>query len=249
MTKVLKKDYKILAVIPARGGSKGVARKNIKPLAGRPLLCHMLSAALESKVLDYVVISSEDKEILAVAETCGRDSDKLILVKRPKALAKDSSPTLPVVQHALKKIEKDKKLIFDYIVLLQVTSPFVSANDINRAVAKIIKTKADSVVSVYRVSGGMHPIKMKRIENDRLYQYVKGMKETVFRRQDLDPIYKRNGGIYVSKRDIVMGGGFHGFFMGEITRPYLMSPERSIDIDTEIDFELAELMMKKLRNE
>lgn len=241
----MSKKYKILAVIPVRGGSKGVPRKNIKLLNGKPLLYYMLTAALKSKMLNYVSVSSDDNEILSVAKKYS--NKKVILIKRPKRLALDNTPSLPVVQHAVKKIEKEKKIKFDYIVLLQVICPLVNSRDIDNSIKKMIRTKSDSVVSVFRVPGNMHPVKMKKIVNDRLFQYVPSIKEIIFRRQDFDPVYKRNGGIYVVKRKLVMKGNFNGFFMGKVTRPYIMTPERSIDIDTEIDFMIAEEMARRLK--
>lgn len=231
---------KILAVIPARGGSKGVPRKNIKLLGGKPLIYYILSAALKSKMLNHVAVSSEDEEILSVAKKYGKKSNKLILVKRPKHLAKDSTLAQPVLKHAVDEIEKEKRREFDYIIMLQVTTPFVTSSDIDNAVKKIIKTKADSVVSVYQIND-THPVKIKKIINDRLYQYTPSLRETVFRRQDLPLAYKRNGGIYISRRDVVMK---QNLIWGRICRPYIMSPERSVDINNHVDFYLAEVMLK-----
>lgn len=232
-----------------RGGSKGVPRKNIKLLNGKPLIYYMLTVALKSKMLDYVAVSSEDDEILGVAEKYGEKSKKFILVKRPKNLALDSTPTLPVVQHAVVQLEKEKNIKFDFVVLLHAVSPLTYADDIDKAVEKLIRTKADSVVSVYEVPGGYHPIKMKKIIKDRLYQYVPSMPEKSFRRQDFDPIYKRAGGIYAVKRNAAMKNLFSlGFFCGKVTRPYVITPpERAIDIDDEIDFIVAEEVMRRLK--
>ncbi len=243
------KKYKILAVIPVRGGSKGVPRKNIKLLNGKPLLYYMLTAAMKSKMLDYVAVSSEDDEILDVARRYGKKSKKFIIVKRPMNLALDSTPTLPVVQHAVAQLEKEKNIRFDFVVLLHAVSPLTYTDDIDKVVKKLIKTKADSVVSVYEVPGGYHPIKMKKIIKDRLYQYVPGMPEKSFRRQDFDAIYKRAGGIYAVKRNAVMKNLFTlGFFCGKVTRPYVINPpERAIDIDTEIDFMIAKEMARRLK--
>jgi CMP-N,N'-diacetyllegionaminic acid synthase len=236
--------YNILGVIPARGGSKGVPRKNIRFLCGKPLLCYMLNSALNSRMISDVVVSSEDNKILNVAYNYGAWSEKFFPVKRPKKLSLDKTPTLPVVQHAIKEIEKKKKVKFDFIVLLHAVSPLTLSKDIDSAVRKLIKTKADSVVSVYEVPGGMHPIKMKRIVDDRLYQYVKSMPEKKFRRQDFDKVYKRSGGIYAVTRALAISGDFKlGFFCGRVTRPYIMKSERAIDIDTELDFIIAEYLM------
>lgn len=231
---------KVLAVIPARGGSKGVPRKNIKLLGGKPLIYHMLSAALKSKMIGYVAISSEDDEILDIANKYGGKSKKFILIKRPKHLAKDNTLAQPVLKHAVGEIESNKGYKFDYIVMLQATTPFVTSSDIDNAIKKIIETKADSIVSVYQIND-THPVKIKKIINDRLYQYSPNLKETIFRRQDLPPAYKRNGGIYISRRDVVMKDGL---IWGKVCRPYIMPPERSVDINNYVDFYLAEAMLK-----
>ncbi len=231
---------KILAVIPARGGSKGVPRKNIKLLGGKPLVYYVLTAALKSTLIDYVAVSSEDEEILNIAKKIGKNNKKFILVKRPKSLAKDKTLTVPVVQHALEWVEKNKNLKFDHVAILQVTTPFLNENDIDKSIKKIIKTKADSIVSVNEIND-THPVKIKKIVGDALFQYAPGLKETIFRRQDLPLAYKRNGGIYLSKRDIIMK---EGLMWGRVTRPYIMPPERSVDINSIIDFHLAEVILK-----
>ena len=244
----MSKSYNILAVIPARGGSKAVPRKNIKYLCNYPLIHYMLRSALESEMLDCVAVSSEDEEILNVANLLGKINDKFALVKRPKNLARDETPTLPVVQHALKKLEEESGKEFDFVVLLHAVSPLTTAEDIDSAIRKLIETKADSVVSVYKVEGEMHPVKMKGINDDRLYQYVSSMPETGFRRQDFESIYKRSGGVYAVTRELVITGNFNlGFFCGKDTRPYIMPKERAIDIDTEVDFEIARFLMEKLK--
>jgi len=236
----INKKLKVIGIIPARGGSKAVPRKNIKLLGGKPLLFYMLNSALGSNMLDYVVVSSEDDEILDVAKKYGKKNKKLVLIKRPKYLAKDNTFSPPVLEHATRKIEKEKGYKFDYVVMLQVTTPFVTSDDIDRSIKKIIKTKADSVVSVHEIND-THPVKIKKIVNDMLLQYVPGLKETILRRQDLSLVYKRNGGIYVSKRDVIMK---HGLLWGKICRPYIMPPERSVDINNIVDFYTAEAILK-----
>lgn len=229
----------IIGIIPARGGSKSVPYKNIKPLAGIPLLVYMLKAALGSKFLTRVLVSSEDKKILAVARKYG--GPKTVLA-RPKRLALDSTPSLPVIKHAVKKIESREGSFFDYIVMLQPTTPLVTSRDIDAALHKLIRTKADTVVSVYQVNDS-HPVKMKKIVKDRLVPYFPGIKEVVFRRQDLDPVYKRNGGIYASKREVVMRQGL--LYGGRITRPYVMPSERSVDVNSHVDFLVLEAIVRQ----
>lgn len=239
----MKKTPNILAVIPARGGSKRVPRKNIKPMAGKPLIYYMINAALKSRMVTQVCLSSDDAEILRTAEKLG--GKKLHIIERPKKLATDKAPTLPVVQHALKEMEKRLGVVFDYVVLLQPNSPLITAEDVDAAIELLIKKKADSVVSVYQVNS-FHPVKMKVIQKDgSLAQAVPSMPETIFRRQDLSAVYKRNGGIYVVTRDMVVTGNFSlGFFCGPTTYPYIMPEEASIDIDTPVDFLLAGLLLK-----
>lgn len=239
---------KILAIIPARGGSKGIPRKNIRLLGGRPMIYYMIAAALGSRYVTDVALSSEDSEILRVAKKIG--GEKLILVKRPKVLATDKAPTLPVLQHALNKLEREQKSVFDYVVLLQPNAPFHVSKDIDRAIEIMLKKNADSVVSVNYVPS-YHPVKMKTLAADgRLKQLVPSMPERIFRRQDLSPCLMRNGGIYVSTRQIILDGNFKlGFMCGPRTYPYVVPDERSLDIHSPHDLELAEALLHWLRRE
>jgi len=233
------KKPKILGIIPVRGGSKSVPRKNIKLLAGKPLLYYILKAALGSKHLTKVVVSSEDDEILSVAKKIAGGE---VLVKRPKSLAGDKTPDIPVIQHAVKKVEEDK---FDYIVMLHATTPLVTTGDIDATIEKLLSSKtADSAVSVYKADD-VHPIKMKKIVKGELVPYIKGLDEnSTTRRQDLEPVYRRNAGIYVAKRDVMMKSGT---VWGKKVLPYIMPQERSVDINSEADFLIAEAMLKKTR--
>jgi len=238
MTKVPK--YNILAVITARGGSKEIPRKNIIKFIGKPLLVHVLQKALKSKYITRTVVSSEDNEILSVAKKYG---GKEVVLKRPMAFAKDKSPSLPVVQHAVKEVEKKDKIKFDFVILLQPTTPLMTTEDIDNAIEKLIKTKADTVVSVCEIND-THPIKIKKIVDDKLVQYVDSMKENIFRRQDMPNAYKRNGGIYANKRDVVMKeNSLYG--IEKDCRAYIMPRERSVDINSIEDLYLAEIIYKK----
>lgn len=236
----------ILAVVPARGGSKRVPRKNIRLMAGKPLIYYMIHAALTSTRITHVALSSEDEEILRAGADIGKNNKKFTLIKRPKKYATDKAPTLPVVQHALTEMEKKTGIVFDYVVLLQPNSPLIETHDVDAAIDMLIKKKADSVVSVYQVNS-FHPVKMKVIQKDgSLAQAVPSMPETIFRRQDLSTVYKRNGGIYAVTRDLVVTGNFTlGFFCGPKTYPYIMPSESSVDIDEPVDFLLAEILIKE----
>jgi CMP-N,N'-diacetyllegionaminic acid synthase len=234
-----RKKHRILGIIPARGGSKSIPRKNIKPLAGKPLLYYMLSAALKSNHLTHVVVSSEDAEILKIAREIGGDK---VLLERPAALAQDDTPDVPMLQHAVEEMEERTGEAFDYIVQLHATSPFFTERNIDEALEMLLKhDEADSVVSVYRVPN-MHPRKLKRIEHGKLRPYAPEYTEDTFlRRQDMEPVYKRNAGLYAAKRHVLMQDGR---VWGDTVLAYEMSEEQSIDLDTPFDFYVADLIMR-----
>lgn len=239
---------KILGVITARGGSKGIPRKNIKELCGEPLIAHTIRAAQGSKYLTRCIVSTEDEEIAQVARAHGAE----VPFMRPKELAQDVSTSMEVVQHALSWLRNppDGKEgeTYDYLMILQPTSPLRTAEDIDTAIEKIVATDADSVISVMELSN-FGPRKMHRIEGDTIRPYFDEHeigKESQ-RRQDLEPVYRRNGAaIYLTKAELVERGDL----FGKVSRPYIMPRERSVDIDEPVDFELAEFWMKKrLREE
>lgn len=237
------KKFRVLGIIPARGGSKSVFRKNIKKLAGKPLLFYVLRAAKKSHFLTDLVVSSEDPEILAVAKKFGGEG---VVLKRPIELAQDDTLDVPVLKHAILAMEAKKKIHYDLVVMLHATTPLLRTEDIDGCIEKLMKTDADSVVSVYKVADA-HPIKMKKIVNDKLLPYIDNFNEdTTVRRQDLPPIYRRNAGIYVSKRKIIMD---NGRVWGDDVRPFLMPEERSVDINSLLDFYFAEAAIKFLKNE
>lgn len=237
------REPRIIAIIPARGGSKSVPRKNIRTLGDRPLIAHMLGAALGAARVSVVAVSSEDPEIREVARQWGEGRAEVI--ERPAELAQDHSPSLPTIVHAVEEMEK-KHGTFDYVVMLQLTTPFIRAEDIDEALRILIETGADTVLSVHQVSDH-HPIKMKRITEDgRLVQYIEGLHEHENTRQKLDPVYRRNGGIYAHKRDIVMVDGLLYGADHIVARPYIMSDERSVDINSLADFLAAEAIHRYL---
>jgi len=231
-------EYKpyILGVIPARGGSKSVPRKNLALLNGKPMLYYTIEAAQQSKLLTNFVVSSEDEEIIRVAKSFGAPAPFV----RPAELASDEAPSLPVVQHAVREIEGREGVTFDYVVLLQATSPLRNGADIDAALEKLIETGADSVVSVVRVAHH-HPARMRFIENDLLVQLPMGEPKEMQRRQDLPPVYIRNGAIFATKRSIVMD---QNSMLGSVSRPYVMPESRSANVDTKFDFLVVEVMMQ-----
>ncbi|MEJ2304917.1 MAG: acylneuraminate cytidylyltransferase family protein [Anaerolineales bacterium] len=225
----------ILGVIPARGGSKSVPRKNIALVHGKPLLAYTIQAAQGSQRITHFVVSSEDPEIVAVAKRYGAP----VPFERPAELAADESPTLPVVQHALREMEMLEGIAFDYIVLLQPTTPLRLPEDIDAAVDKLIATGADSVISVCDV-GAYHPARMRQIVDDRLVELPIREPKEMLRRQDLPPVYIRNGAVYAVKREVVIE---HNSMVGQVSRPYIMPDERSINVDSKLDLLLAEILL------
>jgi CMP-N-acetylneuraminic acid synthetase len=229
---------KLLAVIPARGGSKAVPRKNIRLVGGKPLIAYTIETALAARHLLYrIVVSTDDEEIARVARAYGAEVPFL----RPAHLAGDQVPTLPVLQHAVRFIEGQDQVTMDWVLLLQPTAPLRVAKDIEEALALARQGGCDSVISVVQVSA-VHPILMKRIEDGRLLPYCMEEKEGT-RRQDYQPAaYMRNGAIYLTRRDVLME---RNSLWGTISRPYIMPPARSVSIDSELDLRLVDIIFQE----
>ena len=227
---------KVLAVIPARGGSKGVPRKNIRTVCGKPLIAYTIETALAAKHLFYrIIVSTEDKEIAAIAQRYGAD----VPFSRPAELAGDKVPTVPVLQHAVGFVEKQDHVRFDWVCLLQPTEAFRTVQDLENGIALGLAGGCDSVISVTQVFA-VHPILMKRIENDQLLPFVIEEKEGTRRQDYQPPAYMRNGAIYLTRRDVLM---WQNSIWGKVIRPYIMPPERSVSVDSELDLKLVEILM------
>ncbi len=228
---------KILGVITARGGSKGIPGKNIKPLGGKPLIAYTIEVAKKSKLITHCIVSTDDEAIAAVCREFGAD----VPFMRPKELAEDKTPHLPVMQHAISEMEKKLGIAFDYTVIFQPTSPFRTVEDIDKTLEKLIATNADSAVTLVEISTP-HPMKVKRLEGDRVYHYSIPEVEGV-RRQDLPLAYKRSSDVYAMKRDVIMNGSLYGTHQVGIIVP----KDRTIDIDEPVDWLKAEYMLEELR--
>ena len=220
----------IVAIIPARGGSKGIPKKNIKELCGKPLIAYIIETALKVRELDRVIVSTEDKEIAEIAKKYGAD----VPFMRPEELAKDETPTLPVLQHAVKYLEEKEDYRPDIVVLLYATSPLLRAERISEAIKMLKEEEFDSVLSVAEDRG--HYWIEKNGGYKKLYPKVPK------NRQFIKPLFKENGAIYICKRDILMEqneivGGKIGFLV--------MKRDESIDIDELQDFEFAEFLMNR----
>jgi CMP-N-acetylneuraminic acid synthetase len=221
----------ILGIIPARGGSKGVPGKNIKHLAGKPLIAYTIEAAKNAN-LSKVIVSTDDEQILVVARGLGADVPFL----RPDFLASDTSKSLDVSIHALLTMEEKESIQYDAIMLLQPTTPFRTTEDINNAIELLIANPdADSVISVVDVQGH-HPARMKYLESGKLIDPPFCEAYENQNRQELPPMYIRNGAIYLTKRGTLLNNSYKGNNCLGI----VMSSARSCNIDTLFDFKLAE---------
>lgn len=229
---------KILAVVTARGGSKGIPGKNIKPLGGKPLIAYSIDAAKKNKLITHTIVSTDDKKIAEVAKKFGSEVPFL----RPKELAGDKTPHVPVMKHAIEFMEKKLGVTFDYVVILQPTSPFRTADDIDRTLEKLIKSKADSAVTLVEV-GNDHPVKAKKLVGDRVLPYMIPEPEGA-RRQDFPSAYRRSGAIYAMRRDLIVKDGR---LYGDNIVGHIVPAERSIDIDTPFEWFRAEWMLEDLK--
>lgn len=230
---------KVLGLIPARGGSKGVPKKNIKYLLGKPLIQYTIEAAKKSKYIDHLIVSTDCIEI---AKVC-RDLSVDVPFIRPDNLATDLAKAIGVIQHAVTKIEEIDNLSYEIIVYLEPPNPLRNVEDIDNCIDLFEENKPDSVVSVQEANQ-FHPILMKQIKNGRICPIWKEEPEGV-PRQLYDPVaYMRNGAVYVFKKELIMSGVMYG---NEVL-PYIMPIDRSVCIDDMMDWYVAEAWMKS-RNE
>lgn len=189
---------RILGLVPARGGSKGILGKNIKPLAGKPLVAYTFDSIRESKLLTQTIVSTDDAEI---ANTC-KSLGLTVPFLRPADLAADKSPTLPVITHAL-DFFAENDVFFDAVCLLQVTSPFRESGLIDRAIEKFIQSDADALVSVLPVPHEYNPHWVFEPNEKGFLKIATGEKEIITRRQELPPAYIRDGAIYITKTAVI----------------------------------------------
>jgi CMP-N-acetylneuraminic acid synthetase len=229
---------RVLGITLARGGSKSVPRKNIRPILSVPLIAYTIAEALRSNHISRYIVSTEDEEICKIAQQYGADAPFL----RPAEFANDTSSTISALKHAVEWIEENEGSQYDYVIELMCTNPMKTASDIDAVIEKLVTTGADSVIAVHKLEDN-HPIRIKKIVDDKIVDFcLPEVPET--RRQDLKPdAYIRSGSIYGAKREHLMVEGRR--YGSENSRPYILPPERAINVDTEIDFLLAELLIKK----
>jgi CMP-N,N'-diacetyllegionaminic acid synthase len=225
----------VIGLITARGGSKGIPHKNIKVLAGKPLIAWTIEAAVQSQQLDRVVVSTDDEEIAHVASEWGAQVPFI----RPAELARDDSSHISVVIHAIEWLKSNEHFEPAYLMLLQPTSPLRTAQDIDTAIELAMTRNAVAVVGVCEAKH--HPSLCKRVLDDGTLGDLVPSNLAYDRRQDLPHVYAVNGAIYVNQRQSLLRD--RTFFPAG-TYPYVMPAERSLDIDTPWDLHLADLILR-----
>ena len=223
---------KYLAIIPARGGSKRLPKKNILPLNGKPLIQHSIEAALKSHSINHTVVTSDDDSILALSETVGVEA-----IKRPEALSSDTASSFDAIKHAIESIDQS----YEYIVLLQPTSPLRNSQHIDEAIELLEKKNADAIVSVCECEHT--PLWSNTLpENGSMSHFLKD--ELLNKRsQDLSLYYRLNGAIYICKTQALLEN--NSFFLKENIYAYIMPQEDSIDIDTKLDLLIAQTILNE----
>ncbi len=223
------KNKTFLAIIPARGGSKRLPRKNILDLNGKPLIAYTIDAGLKSKYIDKVIVTSDDSEILHISKKFGAET-----IERPNELASDIATTFDTIEHTIKNIEK-----YDFIVLLQPTSPLRTSQHIDESIELLDKKNADAIISVCEMEHS--PLWSNTLQNDN--NMVGFLKKSILnkRSQDLDTYYRINGGIYICEVNQLLEA--KTFFLSKNIFAYMMNRKSSIDIDESIDFKIAQTLI------
>ena len=230
-------DKRILVVVPARGGSKGIKLKNIRPLNGVPLVALVGEVVKQLPYVDRAVVSTDHPEIAKVAEESGLG----VPFMRPESLSGDLVADAPVLKHALLECERIDKQRYDIIIMLQPTSPFRKPEYITAAVNKMIDGGYDAVWTVSETDAKAHPLKQLVIKDDRL-DYYDPVAVDIIARQQLEPLYHKNGVAYVLARDLIAD---QETIKGKKTS-YLVIDDIMVNIDTEFDFKLAEFVIQNM---
>lgn len=232
---------RFLGIITARGGSKSIPKKNIADLMGKPVLYYTIAAALQSK-LDDVILSTENEEIANI----GRKYKVKVPFMRPKKLSGDNVKHVPVLQYTLKKYEQMTKQKFDYILTLQPTSPLRIAEDIDQAIKLADEQKPDCVVSLEKFTDlSIEKIKYLQDDGKVVSAFVDERGLEGLPRQERKSLYRRNGAIYLTKREVLLSGSVYG----DDIVGFEMPAERSIDLNGPIDLELAKFFLEKMNNQ
>lgn len=223
-----------VALIPARGGSKGLKRKNIIDLAGSPLIAYSIQSALECNLIDRVIVSTDDEEIARTSVDFGAEVPFI----RPDYLSNDTAKSIDVISHAIRKLEEEGTTV-DNIVLLQPTSPLRTSEHITEALTLFFEKGRSPVVSVAEAQ--THPFIVKKVVDQKLEDFVSD-KPAITRRQDFEKLFQLNGAIYATTKEMVLE---KNTIYDEVVYPYYMDKLSSVDIDDEYDLVYAETLLNK----
>lgn len=234
----MKPDKYCLAIIPARGGSKRVIRKNVRLLNGKPLIEYSINSALHTSKINRVIVSTDDHKIADISRSLGAEVPFI----RPSEFANDDTPDISVYKHAISWLSEKESIIPDIVVWLRPTTPLRQSKDIESSIDLLINSKADCVRSVCEVQH--HPYWMMKFDEDQLIPFIDGIDimGKYYQRQLLPPVYRLNGAVDVSRPVNVMST--NRLYSGEISG-YIMPVHRSIDIDSELDFVIAEALLNR----
>ena len=222
-----RREMKIIAVVPARGGSKAIPKKNIRMLAGKPLICYTLEEARKSKYLDRIVVSTDDYEIAGICRKLGAE-----VIERPPELATDTSPTEDALIHVLETLKRNEGYEADAVVTLEPTSPLRTHELIDICIETLLSNDCDSVMSVTETRECFGSIV------DGKFEYL--IKDQRRRRQDREPMYKESSTVYVTKTDTLLK---RKSVIGERLYAVVARDDEAIDINTPLDFVIAEAVM------
>jgi len=225
---------RVLGIVPARGGSRRVERKNLRVLGGETLVRRTLLTALGAGRLTDLCLSSEDEEILGQAHGL----EAVTVLRRPDELATDTSLAFDMVKHALAAMEADGET-YDAVAIMQCTSPFTQPDDIDGALELMERSGAESVVTVGPVEGVHHPLKLKLMDGDRLTPWLE--EDSMKPSHSLPQLWARNGSVYATRRETIASG----VFISENALGYRMPPERSHDVDTPLDLAFCEFLVER----
>lgn len=231
------KEYKVLCTICARGGSKGVKNKNIKPINGKPLIAYTIEQAKKSGLFEHIVISTDSDDIANTAKDYGAE----VFFKRSAEMASDSAGKLDVIRDAFVRSEEHYSTKFDYLIDLDATSPLRDVDDITGSFDQFIKDNNDNLITAAPSRRSPY-FNLVEVDNNGMVSLSKKLDDTILRRQDVPKSYDMNASIYIWKRDAILNE--KSIFLKN-TGLYVMPEERSIDIDTELDYKFVEFLMKE----
>lgn len=229
------KRESVLAIIGARGGSKGVKNKNVRPLLGKPLIAWTIEQAIESKLFDHVVMTSDSEEIMQISAQLGAD----VFFKRPDEYATDTAPKIPAIRHALLESEKHFGKRYDYIVDLDATAPLRNISDLVEALQQFEQAGYDALVTAMPARRSPYFNLIEQGADGRV-DLAKKLDRPIARRQDSPKCFDMNASFDIWRRDILLTSDT--LFTGN-TGLYVMPEERSIDIDSELDWRIVEMLM------